>query len=147
MYSSEPLPHFIDDYLAFLHEVLPTTAAFDGVHTHDDLLEDYSRSAIDSLLRDLGAFGRRLGAINPETLTASQRLERPVVDAHIRAKVHEFEQKAEKLKVSIGSELKQVGAGLKHVGDDLKHVGKDLEHAGTTLKGELVRLRDRLAKG
>ncbi len=92
MYSSEPLPHFIDDYLAFLHEVLPTTAAFDGVHTHDDLLEDYSRSAIDSLLRDLGAFGRRLGAINPETLTASQRLERPVVDAHIRAKVHEFEQ-------------------------------------------------------
>ena len=92
MYSSEPLPHFIDDYLAFLHEVLPTTAAFDGVHTHDDLLEDYSRSAIDTLLRDLGAFGRRLGAIGADTLTPTQRLERPVVDAHIRAKIHEFEQ-------------------------------------------------------
>ncbi len=92
MYSSEPLPHFIDDYLAFLHEVLPTTAAFDGVHTHDDLLEDYSRSAIDTLLRDLGAFGRRLSAISADTLTPAQRLERPVVDAHIRGKIHEFEQ-------------------------------------------------------
>ncbi|MBP7686052.1 MAG: hypothetical protein KBB95_29350, partial [Deltaproteobacteria bacterium] len=65
----------------------------------------------------------------------------------LEPKVHEFEQRAEKVKTSIGSELKQVGAGLKHVGDDLKHVGKDLEHAGTTLKSELVRLRDRLAKG
>lgn len=65
----------------------------------------------------------------------------------LEPKVHEFEHRAETLKTSIGSELKQVGAGLKHVGDDLKHVGKDLEHAGNTLKSELVRLRDRLAKG
>lgn len=65
----------------------------------------------------------------------------------LEPKVHEFEQKADKLKTDIGAELKQVGAGLKHVGDDLKHVGKDLKHAGTTLKDELTRLRDRLVKG
>ncbi len=50
MYSSEPLPRFVDDYLAYLHEVYPTSAMFDGVHAHDDLLEDYSRAAIDTHL-------------------------------------------------------------------------------------------------
>ena len=29
MYSSEPLPHFIDDYLRYLQEVHPTVAALD----------------------------------------------------------------------------------------------------------------------
>ena len=32
MYSAEPLPHFVDEYLAYLHEVQPTDATFDGVH-------------------------------------------------------------------------------------------------------------------
>jgi uncharacterized protein (DUF885 family) len=92
MYSAEPLPHFVDNYLGFLHEVFPTSAACDGVHTHDDLLEDCSRSAIDSLLRDLGSFLRRLDAMRPETLSEIERLERPVLESHIRAKQHEFDQ-------------------------------------------------------
>ena len=54
MYSAEPLPHFVDEYLAYLHEVHPTTATFDGIHVHDDLLEDLSRQAIDRQVRDLG---------------------------------------------------------------------------------------------
>lgn len=91
MYSAEPLPHFVDHYLAFLHEAFPTAAAGDGVHTHDDLLEDFSRAAIDGLVRDLGSFGRRLDAMRPETLTPVQRLERPVLEAHIRARQFEFE--------------------------------------------------------
>ena len=37
---SEPLPHFVDDLLGYLHETHPTYATLDGVHTHDDLLED-----------------------------------------------------------------------------------------------------------
>ena len=48
MYSSEPLPHFVDDYLQYLQETRPTCAALDGVHSHDDLLEDLSRQAIDA---------------------------------------------------------------------------------------------------
>ena len=59
MYSAEPLSHFVDEYLAYLHETHPTAATFDGVHAHDDLLEDLSRGAIDEHVRDLGAFGRR----------------------------------------------------------------------------------------
>jgi uncharacterized protein (DUF885 family) len=92
MYSAEPLPHFVDNYLGFLREVFPTDAAGDGVHTHDDLLEDYSRSAIDSLLRDLGSFLRRLDAMRPDTLNEVERLERPVIESHIRAKQFEIEQ-------------------------------------------------------
>jgi len=59
MYSAEPLPHFVDEYLAWLHEVHPTNATFDGIHLHDDLLEDLGRGAIDHQVRTLGGFARR----------------------------------------------------------------------------------------
>jgi len=91
MYSAEPLPHFVDEYLSWLHEAHPTNATFDGVHSHDDLLEDLSRSAIDSQIRDLGGFARRLAAIDPARLTAVERLERPALDASIRARLYELE--------------------------------------------------------
>ena len=91
MYSAEPLPHFVDEYLAYLHEVHPTNATFDGVHLHDDLLEDLSRRAIDGQVRDLGAFSRRLAAIDPGRLTATERLERPALEANIRSRLFELE--------------------------------------------------------
>src|ERR1700737_4879753 len=50
---SEPLPHFVDDLLGYLHETHPTYATLDGVHTHDDLLEDLGRQGIDSEARTL----------------------------------------------------------------------------------------------
>jgi uncharacterized protein (DUF885 family) len=92
MYSAEPLPHFVDEYLAYLYEVHPTNATFDGVHTHDDLLEDLSRQAIDGQIRDLGGFARRLGAIDPARLTDTERLERPALEAGIRARLFELEE-------------------------------------------------------
>ena len=91
MYSAEPLPHFVDEYLAWLHEAHPPNATFDGVHLHDDLIEDLSRTAIDSQVRDLGAFARRLAAIDPARLTDVERLERPALDANIRARLFELE--------------------------------------------------------
>jgi uncharacterized protein (DUF885 family) len=91
MYSAEPLPHFVDEYLAWLHETHPTNATFDGVHLHDDLLEDLSRTAIDAQTRDLGGFARRLAAIDPARLTDTERLERPALDANIRARLFELE--------------------------------------------------------
>jgi uncharacterized protein (DUF885 family) len=91
MYSAEPLPHFVDEYLAWLHETHPTNATFDGVHLHDDLLEDLSRSAIDAHSRDLSAFERRLASIDPARLTEIERLERPALDANIRARLFELE--------------------------------------------------------
>jgi uncharacterized protein (DUF885 family) len=91
MYSAEPLPHFVDEYLSYLYETHPTSATFDGVHLHDDLLEDLSRQGIDGQIRDLGGFVRRLAAIDPARLTDTERLERPALDASIRARLFELE--------------------------------------------------------
>src|SRR5262245_21711263 len=91
MYSAEPLPHFVDEYLAWLHEVHPTNATFDGVHLHDDLLEDLSRPVIEEQIRALEGFARRLAAIDPARLTDTERIERPALDANIRSRLFELE--------------------------------------------------------
>ncbi len=92
MYSAEPLPHFVDEYLSYLYEINPTTATFDGVHVHDDVLEDFSRQAIDAQVRTLGGFARRLAAIDPTRLTDVERLERPALEANIRARIFDLEE-------------------------------------------------------
>jgi uncharacterized protein (DUF885 family) len=92
MYSAEPLPHFVDEYLAYLHEVHPTSATFDGIHLHDDLLEDYGRQAVDGQVRDLGALARRLAAIDPGRLTDVERVEKPTLENSIRGRLFELER-------------------------------------------------------
>jgi uncharacterized protein (DUF885 family) len=91
MYPSEPFPHFVDDYLAYLHEALPSYAGLDGVHAHDDLLEDLSRPAIDAHVRALSGFGRRLHQIDPSHLSRVERVEHPIVGAGIEARMYELE--------------------------------------------------------
>jgi uncharacterized protein (DUF885 family) len=91
MYPSEPFPHFVDDYLAYLHEVLPTQASLDGVHLHDDLLEDLSRPAVDAHVRALAGFSRRLHQIDPAPLPPTEQIEHPVVAANVEARMHELE--------------------------------------------------------
>ena len=92
MESLEPLPHFVDDYLSFLYEAHPTAATFDGVHTHDDLLEDFARGQIERQRRDLGGFARRLAAIRAESQAPDQRLDRAMLESDIRARLLEIEQ-------------------------------------------------------
>src|SRR5688572_24750170 len=91
MHAAEPLPHFVDDYLAFLYEVHPTGATMDGVHVHDDLLEDYRRSAIDTHVSALAGFARRLDAIPPEHLSTREQIEHQIVASNIRARQFELE--------------------------------------------------------
>jgi uncharacterized protein (DUF885 family) len=91
MYPSEPFPHFVDDYLAYLHETLPSHAGLDGVHVHDDLLEDLSRSAIETHVRALAGFGRRLHQIDPTLLSPVEQVEHPIVAANIEARMYELE--------------------------------------------------------
>ena len=91
MYPSEPFPHFVDDYLAYLYEVLPTQASLDGVHLHDDLLEDLSRSAIDAHVRALSGFGRRLRQIDAAHLPASEQVEHRIVASNVEARMYELE--------------------------------------------------------
>lgn len=92
MYSAEPLPHFVDEYLSYLYEAHPTAASFDGVHVHDDLLDDVSRQALDAQIRTLGGFARRLGAIDPARLTDTERLERPALESSIRSRLFDLEE-------------------------------------------------------
>src|SRR5437016_2709218 len=92
MIASEPLSHFIDDLLGFLHETHPTYATLDGVHTHDDLLEDLSPHGIDSEVRALAGYLRRLDEINPAALTDVERLEHRMLTANLQARTFELEE-------------------------------------------------------
>src|SRR4029450_11156086 len=91
MYPSEPFPHFVDDYLAYLHETLPSLAGLDGVHVHDDLLEDLSRSGIETHVRALAGFGRRLHQIDSQHLPAVEQGEHPIVAANIEGRMFDLE--------------------------------------------------------
>ena len=91
MHPSEPFPHFVDDYLAYLYEALPSQASSDGVHVHDDLLEDLSRPAIDAHVRALAGFGRRLQQIDAAPFPPTEQVEHPIVGANIEARMHELE--------------------------------------------------------
>ena len=91
MIASEPLPHFVDDLLGYLHETHPTHATLDGVHTHDDLLEDVSRHAIDSEARALAGYLRRLDEINRDGLTDIEKVEHRMLTAHLQGRMFELE--------------------------------------------------------
>lgn len=89
---SEPLPHFVDDLLGYLHETHPTYATLDGVHTHDDLLEDLSRQGIDHDVRALSGYLRRLEEIGRNTLTEVEALEQRMIASHLRGRMLEIEE-------------------------------------------------------
>ena len=89
---SEPLPHFVDDLLGYLHETHPTAATLDGVHTHDDLLEDLSRQGIDHEVRALSGYLRRLEEISKDTLTEVEALEQKMLASHLRSRMFELEE-------------------------------------------------------
>ena len=91
MIASEPLPHFVDDLLGYLHETHPTHATLDGVHTHDDLLEDVSRHAVDSEAHALSGYLRRLDEIDREGLTAIEKLEHKMLTSHLQGRMFELE--------------------------------------------------------
>jgi len=88
---SEPLPHFVDDLLGYLHETHPTHATLDGVHTHDDLLEDLSRHGIDQEARALAGYLRRLEEIDRNGLTVVEALEHRMLGSHLRGRMFDLE--------------------------------------------------------
>ena len=91
MPASEPFPHFVDDLLGYLHETHPTHATLDGVHTHDDLLEDLSRHAVDQEARALSGYLRRLEEIDRKGLTQIEALEQRMLTSHLRGRMFELE--------------------------------------------------------
>src|SRR5881409_3746658 len=91
MIASEPLPHFVDALLGYLHETHPTYATLDGVHAYDDHLEDLSRHAIESEVHALTGYLRRLDEITQDALTPVERLEHRMLTDHLRSRVFELE--------------------------------------------------------
>lgn len=91
MRSAESLPHFAADYLAWRHEAQPTHATFDGVHLHDDLLEDFSRAALDRQVRDLNGFARRLAAMSVEAMIVADRADHDALTSSVQARLFELE--------------------------------------------------------
>jgi uncharacterized protein (DUF885 family) len=92
MSASEPLPHFVNDLLGYLHESRPTHATLDGVHTYDDQLEDLSQAGIQSDVQALSGYLRRLLEIDAEALTEVERLEHRMLASHLRARIFELEE-------------------------------------------------------
>src|SRR4051812_36260445 len=91
MIASEPLPHFVDDLLGYLRETHPTHATLDGVHTHDDLLEDLSAQGVEAETRALAGYRRRLDEIDAGGLTPVERLEHRMLTEHLRGRMFELE--------------------------------------------------------
>ena len=89
---SEPLPHFVDDLLGYLHETHPTHATLDGIHVYDDLLEDLSRHGIEAETRALSGYLRRLDEIDAAGLTAGEKLEHRMLGANLRGRMFELEE-------------------------------------------------------
>jgi len=83
---AEPFQHFVDDYLAYLYEAHPTSATLDGNHVHDDLLDDLSRTAIDTHSGALAGFARRLDAIPAGPLGPVDQVEHKIVRANIESR-------------------------------------------------------------
>ena len=90
--SAEPLTHLVEEYLSYLYEMYPTDAAFDGIHTNDDLLENPSAGALEAQGRELGGFRRRFEAIGSEGLTSVERLERRMLEDNVRGRIFEQEE-------------------------------------------------------
>jgi uncharacterized protein (DUF885 family) len=76
---SPPFAALVDEYLEQFAQRHPSIAAGNGIHTHDGTLDDFSAGAIAAEIEWLGAFRRRLDAIEPAALTPDERVDRRIL--------------------------------------------------------------------
>jgi uncharacterized protein (DUF885 family) len=69
----------IDDYLEQFSRRHPSIAAGNGLHAHDDALEDFSPAAIASEVAWLRGVRRDLDAFDPASLTPDERVDRRIL--------------------------------------------------------------------
>ena len=87
MYSSEPLPHFVSTTSPAPEP--PDARDIDGF-TRTTTISTICRVRRSTKRRRLNDFGRRLAAIDPGTLTADEKLDRPWLELSIKARTHEL---------------------------------------------------------
>ena len=68
MYPSEPFPHFVDDYLAYLHEVFPSQASLDGTFSQ---LRAGESTVIDTLNTEADLLNDQTALIRAQQLYLS----------------------------------------------------------------------------
>ena len=72
-------PSIVDDYLDQFSRRHPSIAAGNGLHAHDDALEDFSAGAIASEVAWLHGVRGELDAIDPAPLSADERVDRRIL--------------------------------------------------------------------
>jgi uncharacterized protein (DUF885 family) len=69
----------VDEYLEQFARRHPSIAAGNGLHGHDDTLEDFSAAAVASEVAWLRAFRARVEAIDSSTLSSDERVDRRIL--------------------------------------------------------------------
>jgi uncharacterized protein (DUF885 family) len=74
---------FVDRYLDAFARRHPSIAAGNGIHDHDDLLEDFSAEAIAAEVADLKALRSELRGFDASRLTPDERVDQKILDGII----------------------------------------------------------------
>jgi uncharacterized protein (DUF885 family) len=77
--DAQPFPALVDDYLDQFARRHPSIAAGNGLHGHDDALEDFSAGAIAAEVAWLRAFRARLDAVDSSPLSPDERVDRRIL--------------------------------------------------------------------
>src|SRR6266851_7300815 len=77
--ASSSFTALVDEYLDQFARRHPSIAAGNGLHGHDDALEDFSARAIAAEATWLRAYRSRLEALDPAPLSADERVDRRIL--------------------------------------------------------------------
>ena len=77
--ASREFTALVDEYLDAFAERHPSIAAGNGLHMHDDRLEDFSAEAIAREVADLGRVRARLESIDISGLDADERVDQRIL--------------------------------------------------------------------
>ena len=71
---------FVDSYLDWFARHHPSIAAGNGIHDHDDLLDDLSAASVKREVAELKRLRAQLGTFDPAGLTPDERMDRRILD-------------------------------------------------------------------
>ena len=77
--SAESFPAFVDRYLDDFARRHPSIAGGNGIHDHDELLDDFSATAIRREIADLKVARATLNAFPTSQLTADERVDKKIL--------------------------------------------------------------------
>ena len=77
--QSGAFARFVDDYLDAFARRHPSIAAGNGLHQHDDILDDFSAAAIKAEIAALKQTRARLQAFEPQSLTPDERVDKRIL--------------------------------------------------------------------